>query len=307
MADERPTSWTASDVPDMVGRVAVVTGANTGIGFETARVLARRGARVVLACRSVARGREAAERIADSPAGAPEVVELDLGSLASVSRAAEQLRDSHPRVDLLINNAGVMDVPYGTTEDGFERHLGINHLGHFALTGLLLPQLVSVPGSRVIVLGSIVHTRGRIDFDDLAFAQDYKPSRGYARSKLANLLFAFELQRRLAAAGVGTAALAAHPGVSATDLDRYEPVWVRLLTGLLKPVVFQSAAMGALPTLRAATDPAAAGGAYYGPDGRKGFKGHPVLVPAADAAHDPQVARRLWEESERLTGVSFLD
>jgi NAD(P)-dependent dehydrogenase (short-subunit alcohol dehydrogenase family) len=299
--------WSAADVPRLDGRVAVITGANTGIGFETARVLAEHGAQVVLACRSGERARAAAARIAASTDAdaAPETLELDLASLSSVRRAAEQLHDLHPGIDLLINNAGVMDVPYGTTEDGFESHLGINHLGHFALTGLLLPQLTREEGSRIVSVSSVVHARGQIDFDDLAYTRDYKPGPAYSRSKLANLLFAFELDRRLTAAGSPAASLAAHPGLSRTELYRYEEPVARVAVRLLSPVLMQSAASGALPVLRAATDPAAAGGTYYGPGGRKQYKGQPVVVDAAPAAHDEAAARRLWDESEKLTGVAF--
>jgi NAD(P)-dependent dehydrogenase (short-subunit alcohol dehydrogenase family) len=299
--------WSAADVPALTGRVAVVTGANTGIGFEAALVLARRGAQVVLACRSVERAREAAARIAASSEAAPtvEVLELDLGSLDSIRSAAGRLREKHPRIDLLINNAGVMDVPYGKTEDGFELHLGINHFGHFAFTGLLMPQLTTVPGSRIVNISSVAHDRGRIDFDDLAYTREYTPSRAYARSKLANLLFTFELNRRLAAASAPTTALAAHPGLSRTELYRHEKPAASLVIRLIDPFLMQDAAMGALPTLRAATDPAALGGMYYGPAGRRQFKGHPVPVEAVPAAHDAEVARQLWAESEKLTGVSF--
>lgn len=305
IATASDSPWSAADVPRLDGRVAVITGANTGIGFETARVLAENGAHVVLACRSVERARAAAARIAASADAAPEILELDLASLGSIRRAAKQLRELHPGIDLLVNNAGVMDVPYGTTEDGFESHLGINHLGHFALTGLLLPQLTKAEGSRIVSISSVVHARGRIDFDDLAYTRAYQPGPAYARSKLANLLFAFELDRQLTAAGSPAASLAAHPGLSRTELYRYEKPVARIAVRLLSPVLMQSAASGALPVLRAATDPAAAGGTYYGPSGRKQYKGQPVLVDAAPAAHDEAAARRLWHESEKLTGVAF--
>ena len=299
--------WSAADVPALTGRVAVVTGANTGIGFEAALVLARRGALVVLACRSVERARSAAARIAESRevVAPPEILELDLGSLASIRSAADELRTRHPSIDLLINNAGVMDVPYGLTEDGFETHLGINHLGHFAFTGLLLPQLAKVQGSRVVTISSVAHARGGIDFDDLAYTRGYNPSRAYARSKLANLLFTFELHRRLTAASSPTTALAAHPGLARTDLYRYEPRGAAVVIRLIEPLLFQNAERGALPTLRAAADPAASGGTYFGPAGRREFKGFPVPVEAVAAAHDPAAAARLWTESERLTGVTF--
>lgn len=308
-------------MPDQTGRVAVVTGATSGIGFEAASVLARRGAKVVLACRSAEQARAAASRITTGQetraAGKPgklielgepiepDVLDLDLGSLASVRHAADELRSRYPRIDLLINNAGVMDVPFGVTEDGFEQHLGINHLGHFAFTGLLLPQLTAAPDARIVTVSSLVHRRGRIDFDDLGYQRGYTPDAAYCRSKLANLMFTFALQRRLTAAGLSTVALAAHPGFSRTGLFRYESFGVKLLTRAAGLFTMQSAAMGALPTLRAAVDPQARGGTYYGPGGRKEYKGNPIVVEASAAAHDDAAQQRLWVESERLTGVVF--
>jgi NAD(P)-dependent dehydrogenase (short-subunit alcohol dehydrogenase family) len=301
--------WTEASVPSLVGRVAVVTGANTGIGFETARVLAQRGATVVLACRSETRAQAAAARIAalvsDTSGGAVETLPLDLASLASVRQAADILLARHPQIDLLINNAGVMDTPYSTTTDGFERQFGTNHLGHFALTGLLLPALLPVAGSRIVTVSSLVHRRGSIDFSDLPYTREYTPDAGYCRSKLANLLFSFALQARLTASGAGPIALAAHPGIARSELVRNESAFLRFVSALLWYVVFQSAAMGALPTLRAATDPGAVGGAYYGPGGRKEVRGHPVLVSASSSAHDSDMQKRLWAESEKLTGVVY--
>jgi len=305
-------AWTFADAPDQTGRVAVVTGANTGIGFETARMLAHRGALVVLACRSADRANAAAARIAEpgadgsQPAAPPETVTLDLASLDSIEHAAEELQTRHPRIDLLINNAGVMATPYGTTSDGFETQLGINHLGPFALTGRLLPALADVPGSRIVTVSSLAHNRGKIDFSDLAYTRDYKRTYAYGRSKLANLLFTFELNRRLTEAGAPTIALAAHPGFAKSELSRNEPAPVRVIFKLiLSPLLEQSTAMGALPTLRAATDPAAKGGEYYGPDRPNEQKGHPVLVSAIPAAHDTEVQQKLWSESEKMTGVVF--
>ena len=308
-------TWTEKSVPDLADRVAVITGANTGIGFETARVLAARGATVVLACRSQDKARAAKERIAavgggsgdsaGSAVGAVETVPLDLASLASVERAADAVRERHPRIDLLINNAGVMDTPYSLTADGFERQFGTNHLGHFAFTGRLLPGLLDVPGSRVVTVSSIAHHRGSIDLADLLYENGYTRDAAYCRSKLANLLFSFELQRRLEAAGAPTIALAAHPGVARTELPRYESPLMRVIYALFELFVAQSAAMGALPTLRAATDPHATGGEYYGPDGRKEQKGYPVVVSANATACDVDVARRLWAESEKVTGVAY--
>ena len=302
-ADEPKATWREPDVPEQPGRTAVITGANSGIGFEAARVLAERGAAVVLACRDLGTAKDAAARISTVAPGATlSTVRLDLASLTSVSEAAGELRAGHDRLDLLINNAGLMMPPYGRTEDGFERQLGVNHLGHFALTGLLLDRMLPVPGSRVVTVSSNGHRMGRIDFGNLQWEHGYRRPAAYGRSKLANLLFTYELQRRLAAAGAATAALAAHPGTSRTALTRHLPAWMRLASNF---VPNQASAMGALPTLRAATDPAAAGGEYYGPAGPGEFTGPAKRVESSPRAHDAEVARRLWEESARLTGVSY--
>ncbi|GIE83466.1 short-chain dehydrogenase [Actinoplanes philippinensis] len=294
-------NWTEQNIPDQSGRVAVVTGANTGLGFATARALAGRGARVVLAVRDVAKGRRAADRIA----GDVTVQELDLSSLDSVRAAAATLHATHPRIDLLINNAGVMYTPRLSTRDGFEMQFGTNHLGHFAFTGLLLDLLLPVPGSRVVTVSSTGHRiRAAIHFDDLQWEQSYSRVGAYGQSKLANLLFTYELQRRLAARA-GTVAVAAHPGLSDTELARNTPAALRLPVTWLAPVLTQPASMGALPTLRAATDPAVRGGQYYGPGGRGELRGHPRPVTSSPASHDEAVQRRLWSVSENLTGVTF--
>ena len=297
------TAWTAADAPDQSGRTAVVTGANSGIGFETARVLAERGAAVVLACRDPGRAEEAAERIAGTAPGAElGIVKLDLGSLTSVREAAGELRATRPKLDLLVNNAGVMYPPYQRTEDGFELQFGVNHLGHFALTGLLLGQMLAMPGSRVVTVSSQGHRLGRIDFGDLQSERRYSRVAAYGQSKLANLLFTFELQRRLATAGAATSALAAHPGVTRTELTRYLPGWMQAAAGLLP---FQGSEMGALPTLRAATDAGARGGEYYGPSGPGEMRGYPRRVGSSARSREAGLARRLWDESLRLTGVSY--
>lgn len=283
--------WTAEDIPDQHGRVAVVTGATGGLGYETARVLAEHGATVVLAGRDERRLTEAADRLG---AG---TVRLDLASLASIRDAVAELPD---RIDLLVNNAGVMQPPYGLTEDGFELQLGINHLGHFALTGLLLDRLLATPHARIVTVSSNGHRIGRIDFDDLQSARRYRRLRAYAQSKLANLLFAFELQRRLST--TRAISVAAHPGNARTDLERHLRLAMR---GMAKLVPHQSVADGALPVLRAATDPAVRGGVYYGPDGRGEFTGAPVLVTAHRRAYDAATQQRLWYESEHLTGVRY--
>jgi NAD(P)-dependent dehydrogenase (short-subunit alcohol dehydrogenase family) len=299
--------WTEADVPGQKDRVAVVTGANTGLGFETARVLAARGASVVLAVRDVEKGKRAAARIADTAPGADLTVqELDLTSQESVRAAAAELRARHPRIDLLINNAGVMTPPKQTTRDGFELQFGTNHLGHFALTGLLLDLLLPVPGSRVVTVSSLAHRmRAQIRFDDLQWERSYDRMGAYGQSKLANLMFTYELQRRLTAQGASAIAVAAHPGFSDTELVRNSPAALRLVARAVTPLISQPAAMGALPTLRAAADPAVLGGQYYGPDGLGERTGHPRPVTSSAQSYDVALQRRLWAVSEELTGVSF--
>ncbi|MGC8921526.1 SDR family NAD(P)-dependent oxidoreductase [Streptomyces griseoaurantiacus] len=293
--------WTERHIPDQHGRVAIVTGANTGLGFETARALAARGAHVVLAVRNIEKGRQAADRID----GRVDVQVLDLTSLDSIRSAAAELRAAHPRIDLLINNAGVMYTPRETTVDGFELQFATNHLGHFALTGLLLDRLLPVPGSRVVTVSSTGHRiKAAIHFDDLQWERSYSRVGAYGQAKLANLMFTYELNRRLAARGT-TSAVAAHPGVSNTDLMRNAPAVLRVPVNLLAPVLIQKSAMGALPTLRAATDPAVRGGEYYGPGNRGETRGHPRRVESSPESHEEAVQRRLWAVSEELTGVTF--
>jgi NAD(P)-dependent dehydrogenase (short-subunit alcohol dehydrogenase family) len=298
-------NWTTADIPDQTGRTAIITGANTGLGYETAVALAGQGARVVLAVRNLDKGKQAATRIAEAHPGATvELQELDLTSLASIRAAAEQLRADHDRIDLLINNAGVMWTPKSTTADGFELQFGTNHLGHFALTGLLLDRLLPVPGSRVFTVSSIGHRlRAAIHFDDLQWEHSYNRVGAYGQSKLANLLFTYELQRRLAPRGT-TAAVAAHPGGSRTELTRNVPRLVAAVNAVLEPL-YQGADRGALPTLRAATDPGVHGGQYYGPGGIGELRGYPKVVPSSDQSHDVKLQRRLWEVSEDLTGVVY--
>jgi NAD(P)-dependent dehydrogenase (short-subunit alcohol dehydrogenase family) len=310
MRNSQGDRWTEADVPVQRGRTAVVTGANTGLGFETARVLATRGAQVVLACRNLGQAKEAAARILSSrphptPPASVQAVRLDLASLASVREAAEEIGSAYGPVDLLINNAGVMMTPHRRTDDGFELQLGVNHLGHFALTGLLLGQMLGRAGSRVITVSSNGHKSGRIDFNDLQSRRRYRRMAAYYQSKLANLMFTYELQRRLAGAQAQTQALAAHPGKARTELIRYLPGWLRLEDLVIEQPLGQSAAMGALATLRAAADPAARGGEYYGPGGRGELKGYPRLVASTERARDVEAQQRLWQESERLTGVSY--
>ncbi|CAM3890753.1 SDR family NAD(P)-dependent oxidoreductase [Tsukamurella strandjordii] len=298
--------WTTVDIPDQTGRIAVVTGANSGLGFETSTALAAAGAHVVMAVRDMEKGRAAADRItAATPGARVELQRLDLGSLEAVREAAAEVKANHPRIDLLINNAGVMYPPKQTTADGFELQFGTNHLGHFALTGLLLDALLPVPGSRVVTVSSVGHRiRAAIHFDDLNFDRGYSRLAAYGQSKLANLLFTYELQRRLAAAGEAVIAVSAHPGGSNTELGRHLPAAIEVPAMKL---FSQSAARGALPTLRAATDPGVTGGQYYGPDGPGGLRGLPKVVSSSKRSHDPELARRLWQVSEGLTGVTYLD
>jgi NAD(P)-dependent dehydrogenase (short-subunit alcohol dehydrogenase family) len=298
------TKWTTANIPDQTGRTVVITGANTGLGYETANALAAKGARVVLAVRNIEKGKAAATLIGRRSPGADVAIQqLDLSSLTSVREAAEALRAQYDGIDLLINNAGVMYPPKQNTADGFELQFGTNHLGHFALTGLLLDRLLSVPGSRVVTVSSIGHRiNAAIHFDDLQWERRYSRVGAYGQSKLANLLFTYELQRRLT--GEQTSALAAHPGGSDTELMRHLPGALQRAIPLLRPL-FQDAGAGALPTLRAATDPGALGGQYFGPDGFGGVKGFPKVVSSSKQSHDIALQRRLWAVSEELTGVSY--
>jgi NAD(P)-dependent dehydrogenase (short-subunit alcohol dehydrogenase family) len=298
------TKWTTADIPDQTGRTAVITGANTGLGYETASALAAKGAHVVLAVRNLDKGKEAARGIEQATPGASVAVQqLDLTSLESIRAAADQLRASHESIDLLINNAGVMMTPKSTTRDGFELQFGTNHLGHFAFTGLLIDRVLAVPGSRVVTVSSTGHRFARgIRFDDLQWEHDYSRVGAYGQAKLANLMFTYELQRRLI--GTNTIAAAAHPGGSNTELMRNLPAAIRGVGTLLTPL-FQGPDMGALPTLRAATDPGVLGGQYFGPDGFGEQRGYPKIVRSTAASHDAAAQRRLWAVSEELTGVTF--
>lgn len=304
--------WTEADIPDLSGRTALVTGASAGLGLRTARVLAARGAHVILACRNLDKARRAAADIAAaSAAGGTSLVRLDLASQSCVRRAAQEIRAAVPRLDLLVNNAGVMEVPYQRTEDGFELTLATNHLGPFALTGLLLDWLAA--DARIVTVSSMAHLDGVIDFGDLQSERRYDPERAYAQSKLANLLFTYELDRRLRAAGATTIALACHPGVVYTDLFANRSRLGRfLLSPAMRIVNFwavQDVRMGALPTLRAAADPSARGGAYLGPRRyglrRRFYTGYPAVVESSARSHDEADQARLWQVSERLTGVRY--
>jgi NAD(P)-dependent dehydrogenase (short-subunit alcohol dehydrogenase family) len=300
------SKWTTANIPDQSGRTAVITGANTGLGYETAAALAAKGAQVVLAVRNLEKGKDAADRITAATAGAQvQLQELDLTSLESVRAAADELRSKHDTIDLLINNAGVMMTPKSTTKDGFELQFGTNHLGHFAFTGLLLDRVLATVGSRVVTVSSVGHrfARDGVRFDDLQWERDYSRARAYGQSKLANLMFTYELQRRLA--GTNTIAAAAHPGGANTELGRNTPAPLRVVFDFVGPRLMQGPDMGALPTLRAATDPGVLGGQYFGPDGFAEQRGYPKVVASTQASHDTDAQRRLWAVSEELTGVTF--
>ncbi|GAB2840769.1 oxidoreductase [Lentzea nigeriaca] len=289
--------WTEADIPDQTGRTVLVTGANSGLGLRTTQVLAERGAHVIMGCRSVQRG-EAARRTVQ---GSAEVLELDLADLGSVRSAAEKVSS----LDVLINNAGIMAVPYGKTVDGFERQFGTNHLGHAALTWLLLPALRQRPGARVVTVASLAHQYGHIDFDDPNWEHRSYSYRGsYGQSKLANILFARELERR----SPDVTSIAAHPGVTATELtnnmaDAHNSLLLRL-GGRISHLFSQSVEMGALPQLYAATSPDAQGGEYYGPDSFNGYRGYPAKARMTSAARDDLAASRLWDLTVKLTGVT---
>jgi len=309
----RGASWTPGDVGDLSGRVVVVTGANSGIGLEATRIFVENGAHVVMACRSRERGEDAVEEIRDGdPAGSAAVSELDLASLDSVRAFAERFREAHDGLDVLVNNAGVMFLPYSETEDGFQIQFGVNHLGHFALTGLLLDRLVESEGeSRVVTVASEYHRRG--DLEDLATIHDrgtYGKYDAYSDSKLANVVFGYELQHRLLEADHEVKSVVVHPGWAATDLQRRGPeqegstlklVGAKIGNALLA----QSAERGAWPTVFAATSPAIHGGEYVGPGGFRNMRGAPAIQESSERAHDRELARQLWRHSEERTGVEY--
>ena len=296
-------AWSERDVPDQTGRIAVVTGASSGIGLETTRVLARKSAHVVLAVRNREKGEAARADITRAePQAKVAVQHLDLANLESVETFAEEFGAAHQRLDLLINNAGVMVPPFGRTADGFEQQFGINHLGHFALTGRLLPLLQRTEGARVVTVSSLAHRFRPLDFENLNAEKAYSPWTAYGYSKLANLLFMRELQRRYHDGPDSLRSSAAHPGFTKTDLQRHTAM-VRLMMKV--PGMAQASAAGALPTLYAATAPNVAGGDYFGPGGMFEMAGPPARAFLSSSARNDETAQRLWEVSERLTGVTY--
>ena len=303
--------WTADDIPDLSRKTIIVTGANSGIGYEAALEFGRHHATVVLACRSMDKANAAVAQIKSAhPDASVTAMELDLASLASVRKFAEEFRKTYGKLDILCNNAGVMAIPYRKTADGFEMQIGTNHFGHFALTGLLIDLLLANEGARVVNVASGAHRMGSIRFDDLNWEHGYRKWLAYGQSKLANLLFCMELQRRLEKAGAKAISVACHPGYAATNLQAAGPRMagsslMESMMGIANRLFSQSAAMGALPTLYAAVSPEVRGNDYIGPDGLAELWGNPTTVKPSKAARDGAVASRLWEVSEKLTGVSY--
>ncbi|CAM00946.1 protochlorophyllide reductase [Saccharopolyspora erythraea NRRL 2338] len=303
--------WTAADIPDQSGRIALITGANSGLGLHSARALAARGAKVLLACRSPERGRAALAQVAAVAETEPELVELDLADLASVRKAAADVRDrTGDALDVLMNNAGVMATPRRSTRDGFELQIGTNHLGHAALTWLLMPALRERAGARVVTVSSLAHSFGTVDVDDLDHTRRrYSPIRAYGQAKLANLMFALELDRRLRHHGMDVLSVAAHPGMSRTELPqnsarlRSAPAVVTKAVALGSSLITQPVSQGILPQLHAAAAPDVRGGQYFGPDGFREVRGHPAPAKMTRAARDEHTARRLWNATSELTGV----
>lgn len=296
------TNWTEQDVPKQDGRIAIVTGANSGIGFETARVLAARGATVIMACRNPQRGQAAVKLLKDAhPDYLVEFIPLDLSSLESIQAFASTFKSLYNRLDLLVNNAGVMVPPYSKTKEGFELQFGTNHLGHFALTGLLIELMENTENSRIVNVSSMAHKAGKLNFSDLNWeSRSYKPWQAYGDSKIANLYFTFELQRRLQENGHEIKVTAAHPGWTETGLQRNAGV-----TRFLNKFFAQKPQAGAWPTLMAAVDESATGGEYYGPSGFMEMNGNPKKVSTNKLAQDKAIASKLWQVSEQATGVAY--
>jgi NAD(P)-dependent dehydrogenase (short-subunit alcohol dehydrogenase family) len=302
--------WTTENIPDLTGKIIIVTGGNSGLGYESVKAFAKKGAEVILASRSLEKGESAKSEILKfSSKGKISVIQFDLMDFASIKKFANDFKEKYDRLDVLLNNAGIMTTPYFLTKDGLEAQNGTNHFGHFALTGQLFDILKKTPKSRIVNTSSLAHKQGKMDFDNLLFEnrKGYSPIKSYGRSKLSNLLFTYELQRRIKAAQIDSLAVVAHPGVSNTNLSRY--LEKKLIFKILKPVFapfFQSAEMGALPQIRASVDENVKGGEYYGPDGFREMKGFPVKVKSNEASHNEEDAKKLWAISEKITGIKFL-
>ncbi len=293
--------WTSKNIPDLRGRVILITGANSGIGFEAARVFARKNAEVIMACRNMEKGKKAtAEIMQETPTAQIALKELNLASLDSVRNFATEINEEYEKLDILINNAGVMATPFYKTIDGFEMQMGTNHFGHFALTGLLLEKILKAEKSRIVSVSSKAHNMGKINFDDINSQKNYNKWGAYGQSKLANLLFAYELDRKLKAADRNTLSLAAHPGYSATNLQATSGIFT-----VMNNLIAQSQEMGALPTLFAATSPEAKGADFIGPHALGGWRGYPIRSKSNERSHNEEIAKHLWEVSEELTQVKY--
>jgi NAD(P)-dependent dehydrogenase (short-subunit alcohol dehydrogenase family) len=304
-------SWTEANIPDLTGKTVVVTGANSGLGLETTRLLASRGAHVIMACRTRAKAEAALQDVRDQlPKASVEFIRLDLSELASIRAFGEAVMAAHDKLDVLINNAGVMAIPRRETADGFEMQLGTNHLGHFALTSVLMPLLMKTPAARVVTVSSLMHRVGAMRFDDLHGRRSYDKWRAYNQSKLANLLFCYELDRRLRVVDADVCSVAAHPGYSATNLQGVGPqLSGSKLAGrfyaFTNKVAAQPAQMGAMPSIFAAVGEPVSGGGFYGPEGLGQVRGYPVRVESSRASHDEVAAQRLWMMSIEATGETF--
>ena len=302
-------NWALQNIPDLTGKTVIVTGGNSGLGFETVKAFVLKGAEVIMACRSKDKGEKAkAEILQLIPKGKIEVMALDLMDLSTIREFAEQFKTKFSKLDILMNNAGIMTTPYGLTKDGFESQIGTNHLGHFALTGLLLDVIAKTSNARVVTTSSMAHKQGKMNFDDLLYenGKGYTPLSAYGRSKLSNLLFAYELQRFFETNKIDAISVAAHPGVAETNLGRHleDKFWYKVLLPVFRFMI-QNQTDGALPQIRAAVDSEVKGGEYYGPDGFNEMKGNPVLVNSNKASHNVEDAKKLWVISEKLTGVKF--
>jgi NAD(P)-dependent dehydrogenase (short-subunit alcohol dehydrogenase family) len=301
------TKWTTENMPDLSGKVMIVTGSNSGLGYESVRAFAEKGAEVILACRSAKKGAAAKDKMGNTK-GKIVVMQLDLQDLASVKQFAADFSVNYHRLDVLLNNAGIMTTPYFLTKDGLEGQIGVNHFGHFALTGQLLGRIAETPKSRVVNVSSMAHVTGKMDFDNLLFenGKEYTPMKSYGQSKLANLLFTYELQRYFETKGIDSISVAAHPGVSHTNLTQHieNKLVFKLFSPLLK-LLAQPPDRGALPQIRASVDSSVKGAEYYGPMGFKEIRGHPVLVKSTRASRSTEDAKKLWEVSEKLTGTTF--
>ncbi|MDA3816916.1 MAG: oxidoreductase [Prolixibacteraceae bacterium] len=303
------TKWTFDNIPDLQGKTIIVTGGNSGLGYESVKAFAQNGAKVILACRNLEKGEKAKTEILQTrPKGEIMVMRVDLMDLDSVREFALQFKSKYSKLDVLLNNAGIMATPYFKTKDGFEAQLGTNHLGHFALTGLLLDVLNDTSGSRVVNVSSMAHKSGKMDFNDLMFekGRKFKTMKAYGQSKLANLLFTYELQRYFESKNIDSIAVAAHPGGSNTRLASHleDSGFMKMISRVVRGVM-QDAAKGALPQIRASVDSNVKGGEYYGPGGIGEIAGYPVLVKSTPASHNAEDAKKLWEVSEKLTGVTY--